>query len=614
MNWPVNPLRGNQTKPLTGEPCAGNPPARFGGGRGRNQSVLPTPIDGKTQVWRVPVGGGEPLAATQVPGGIDRFGLTGDGRTLFYTTSRQEAGGEWKALRQEFGKVQYGHGQDDFTDFFKLDLRSWRVEKIASLKKAVSEMAVPSDGRRLALITAPEDKVLSFEGSSALEILDVATGTSKVLPDELWRAKAPSPYGRLNSLTWSQDGRSLAFVIAFDAYPSEILIARWDGDKPTIFKLDRPARVSLHASVDSPLSIHWRGDKADLCFLGEEKGRVRIYCGAEVQPGKAPTYRCLTPGDVAIDSFGLDTSGDHAAAILGDRRHLPDIFLIDRQDSPRRLTDVNPQTQTWKLPQIKVVKWKGAKGDEVEGILELPADARPGQRLPMIVHLHGGPTAMWNYQLMFTYFGHTLMSSRGYAVFNPNYRGSTGYGDRFLTELVGRENDIEVEDILKGVDAMAEQGIADPERLAVTGWSNGGYLTNCLITRTDRFKAASSGAGEAEAVMEWGIADEPAFPLVFVQGKPWEKPASYQRVSPIFDFGKVRTPTLFHVGGGDERCPPENSRMLYRALRQYLKVPTELLVYPDEPHGLGRYQDRKAKMAWDTAWFDRYVLGKDGGK
>jgi dipeptidyl aminopeptidase/acylaminoacyl peptidase len=585
----------------------------FAAARKRDGASGP-PYDGKTQVWRLPVGGGDPLAITQVPGGIDRFGITGDGRTLFYTTSRQEAGGEWASLRQQFDNVQYGHGKVDLTEVHKLDLQNWRAEKVASLKKAVSEMAVAADGRRLALITAPEDKVLSFEGNSAVEVLDVATGTPKALPDELWRAKAPSPFGRLNSLVWSRDGRSLAFVIAFDGYPSEIIIARWYDNDLTLFRLERPAGVSLHASVDSTLSMEWRGDSADLCFLGEEKGRVRIYCANDVQPGKAPHYQTLTPGDVAVDSFSSDASGDYSAAILGDPRHLPDIFLIGRQTGPRRLTNVNPQTRTWKLPQLKVVKWKGANGDDVEGILELPADARPGQRLPMIVHLHGGPTAMWNYQLFFNFFSlQTLMSSRGYALFSPNYRGSTGYGDRFLTQLIGRENDIEVEDILKGVDAMVDQGYADQDRLAVTGWSNGGYLTNCLIARTGRFKAASGGAGIAEVVMEWGITDEPGFPLAFVQGLPWEKPAAYKRVSPVFDFGKVRTPTLFHVGGGDERCPPEHGRMLYRALRQYLKVPTELLIYPDEPHGPGRYQSRKAKMAWDAAWFDHYVLGKDAG-
>jgi Tol biopolymer transport system component len=202
----------------------------FAAGRKR-EGVSGPPYDGKTQVWRIPVGGGEPLAITQVPGGIDRFGIAGDGRMLFYSTSRQEAGGEWASLRQQFGNVQYGHGKDELTEIYKLDLRNWRAEKVAGVKKAVSEMAVAADGRRLALITAPEDKVLSFEGSSAVEILEVATRSSQALPDALWRAQAPSPYGRLNSLAWSKNGRSLAFVIAFDGYPSEIIIARWNGNR-----------------------------------------------------------------------------------------------------------------------------------------------------------------------------------------------------------------------------------------------------------------------------------------------------------------------------------------------------------------------------------------------
>jgi dipeptidyl aminopeptidase/acylaminoacyl peptidase len=575
------------------------------------------PVDGTTQVWRLPAGGGEPAPVTQVPGGIGRFEVTGNGHTLFYLTSRREAeaAGPWTALRQQFARVQYGHGQEDRTEIHRLDLRIWRTEKVATLNKAVSELAVTPDGQRLALITAPEDKVLSFEGRSAVEILDVASGTLKALPDDLWRARAPSPYGRLTSLAWSRDGRSLAFDIAFDGYPSEILIARWESHDPSMFKLERPAGVSLHGGVDVPPPMQWRGDSGDLCFLGDEKGRVRIYCASGAQPGKPPRYRVLTPGDVAIDSFSGDASGDRVAAILGSPEHLPDLFMVCEENRPQRLTSVNPHVRTWKWPHVKVVRWKGAKGDDVEGILELPADARPGQRLPLIVHLHGGPTQMWNHQLLFHWYSlQTLMSSRGYAIFIPNYRGSTGYGDQFLTELAGRENDIEVEDILRGVDAMIDQGHADPDRLAVIGWSNGGYLTNCLITRTNRFKAAISGAGIAEVTMEWGINDEPAFPLAFLRRLPWEDPAAYQRVSPVFEYGKVRTPTLFHVGGSDERCPPENSRMLYRALRYELKVPTELLVYPGEHHGLMRYQNRKAKMAWDAAWLDHYVLGKDTGK
>jgi dipeptidyl aminopeptidase/acylaminoacyl peptidase len=179
-----------------------------------------------------------------------------------------------------------------------------------------------------------------------------------------------------------------------------------------------------------------------------------------------------------------------------------------------------------------------------------------------------------------------------------------------MTDLVGRENDIEIEDILTGVEALVERGLADPDRLAVSGWSNGGLLTNCIITHTDRFKAASTGAGILDMVLQWGTEDTPGHVVNFMQGLPWQVPDAYRRASAVFGLAKVRTPTLIHVGGSDARCPPGHSRALYRALRHYLNVPTQLVVYPGEGHGLTTRENRAAKMEWDLAWFDRYLMGK----
>ena len=142
------------------------------------------------------------------------------------------------------------------------------------------------------------------------------------------------------------------------------------------------------------------------------------------------------------------------------------------------------------------------------------------------------------------------------------------------------------------------------------GWSNGGYLTNCLITLKDspvKFRAASSGAGILDTVAEWGFNDEPGYPTVFKKGLPWEQPDLYRKTSPTYGLGNVTTPTLIHVGGNDERCPPGQSRMLYRALKEYRHVPTELVVYTGEPHGLSRMSNRRAKMEWDLAWFEKYL-------
>jgi dipeptidyl aminopeptidase/acylaminoacyl peptidase len=125
-----------------------------------------------------------------------------------------------------------------------------------------------------------------------------------------------------------------------------------------------------------------------------------------------------------------------------------------------------------------------------------------------------------------------------------------------------------------------------------------------------KIRAASSGAGILDTVAEWGFNDEPAYPIVFKKGLPWQTPNIYRKTSPTYGIGNVRTPTLIHVGGNDVRCPPGHSRMLYRALKHYQKVPTQLIVYPAEPHGLQKYSDRRAKMEWDLAWFDKYLRGK----
>jgi dipeptidyl aminopeptidase/acylaminoacyl peptidase len=281
-------------------------------------------------------------------------------------------------------------------------------------------------------------------------------------------------------------------------------------------------------------------------------------------------------------------------------------------DSPfGRITNINSHSSAWKVPAIKHITWKAPDGSSVGGVLELPPGYDGKTKLPLVVAIHGGPTTSAKAALEFDpHNGRLYFSAAGYAVLCPNYRGSTGYGDKFVTDLIGHENDIEVKDIIAGVEHLIKEGIADPERVGVMGWSNGGYLTNCLITRKDlpfKLKAASSGAGIVDTVAEWGFNDEPAYPRVFKKGHPWETPDVYKATSPTYALANVKTPTLIHVGGNDVRCPPGHSRMLYRALKEYLNVPTELCEYPGEPHGLSKMSHRLAKMKWDLAWFDKYL-------
>jgi dipeptidyl aminopeptidase/acylaminoacyl peptidase len=272
------------------------------------------------------------------------------------------------------------------------------------------------------------------------------------------------------------------------------------------------------------------------------------------------------------------------------------------------ITNPNKHVSDWNIPSVETVSWLAPDGTTVEGVLELPKGyAKTDGPLPMYVDLHGGPTSARQAELQFSMYGRGLLSTQGWAVLSPNYRGSTGYGDKFLTDLIGRENDIEVQDILAGVDAMIERGIADKDKLAVGGWSNGGYLTNCLIAETDRFKAASSGAGVFEQTMQWSIEDTPGHVVNYAEGLPWEVPDELQRMSPLFEADSISTPTIIHVGAGDARVPAEQSKALFRALYDYLDIPTQLVIYPGTGHGLSKMSHRKAKIEWDNAWLTYWI-------
>jgi dipeptidyl aminopeptidase/acylaminoacyl peptidase len=600
----------------------------FASARKRGDEKDP-PYNGRTQVWVMPLQGGEALPVTRLADGIDAFRLSKDGRALFYTQSREEIDGEWKTLREAHKEIEYGHGKRRVSTLWRLDLSDWRAEKLVDEKRYIRYFALSPGARRVAMITAPDDTLITHEGRSRVDVFDLDTRSVTVLPDSLWREQAPSPYGWLENPCWSSDGRSLAFTVSFDGYPTEILVAEWPASEaeaggagqPAVLRLARPAGVFVTGG------LRWHPGRPHLYFVGDERARARIFCLPQVVGGGQGEPLTITGGDVVV--FAYDFRGEkELVLILGTTLVPQDIYLASadparppagesggsaaeiEQHGYRRITDINPQVARWKLPRISIVSWKGAGGEQVEGILELPPDYQPGTALPTVVELHGGPTDAARLYLQFWIYGRTLLPARGYALFSPNYRGSTGYGDRFLIDLIGRENDIEVEDILTGVDALIERGIADPDRLGVIGWSNGGFLTNCLITRTDRFKAASSGAGVVDQFMQWALEDTPGHVINYMRGLPWDQPEAYRRGSPSFLLGRVKTPTLIHVGADDARVPAAHSRTLFRALHEYVGVPTQLLVYPGQGHGLTTYRFRKAKMEWDLAWFDRYLLGR----
>ncbi len=573
----------------------------FLGNRKREAEKKP-PFDGSTQVWRIAAdGSGEVKAITREAGGVSGYDYTSKADAIYFSKDKEHADQDEFANLRAKTKVEYGHGVRKISEIHKLDLGTWRTEKIVDETRYVRDFAVTRDGKKIAMVSAFDDTVLKSEGESRVDVCEA--GKVVTPPTEAYRKNPKnSPNAWLENLCWSPDGSRFAFTAVHDAFPAELIVGRQDSSQWTTDVVQRKGWevAGYGRGIGSPLL--WANDAA-LIALTDQSGQSGV---AEIN----------TSGGVGTIAWPMGIHIQGFASVGGKRFHLlapRDRFATICSDPGFKdiLTDPNPHTAAWKLPSVQHITWKAPDGTEVGGVLELPFGYKKGDKLPLVVGLHGGPTTSTKADLNFDpHNGRLYFAAAGYAVLFPNYRGSTGYGDKFVTDLIGRENDIEVKDILAGIQHLVKEGIADPARVGCMGWSNGGYLTNCLITLKDspiKFKAASSGAGIVDTVAEWGFNDEPAYPIVFKKGLPWEQPELYRKTSPTYGLGNVTTPTLIHVGGGDERCPPGHSRMLYRALKENLKVPTELVVYTGEPHGLTKLSNRVAKMEWDLAWFDKYL-------
>lgn len=574
----------------------------------KREAEKKAPFDGTTQVWRITPDSTEPQPVTSVEGGVTGFDLSSKANALFYSVDLSETDKDpFSDLRGQHGKLEYAHGKRQISQIWKLDLVTWRAEKLVGDKRYIREFVASPDGKRLGMISAFDDSVVKSEGESRVDIWEDGKITTPAT--EPYRGKAHSPHAWLENLAWSNDGKKLAFNAIFDGYPTELVILTSSESGWHTALMDRPSYLHVNGYGSH---LKWHPD-GDLYFVAEMQGRSFLM-PANPQVLKSMDKEKLP--DRVIYTFDINEAGTLGAYVMGGTNRMGDLYVSEMKAGFgfRKLLDVNPHIKQWKLPTVKNIFWKAKDGSTVGGILELPADHQPGTKLPLVVAMHGGPTTSSKASVEFDpHNGRVYFAAKGYAVLLPNYRGSTGYGDKHLTDLLAKENDIEVNDIIAGVEHLVKEGIADPERVGVMGWSNGGYLTNCLITRKDlpfKLKAASSGAGILDTVMEWGINDEPAYPNVLKKGMPWEVPDVYRKTSPTYGLGNVTTPTLIHVGGNDVRCPPGHSRMLYRALKEFVQVPTELVVYPNEPHGLTKYSNRLAKMEWDLAWFDRYLKGK----
>lgn len=306
----------------------------------------------------------------------------------------------------------------------------------------------------------------------------------------------------------------------------------------------------------------------------------------------------------AIDFFETTADGEtiYFTAHRSDR--LKEVYRTALDSfQPERVTRFTEYVDGWPLGTREVISWRSFDGVEIEGVLYMPEDFDPSARKPLLVILHGGPIQTARPGLLPSPIAAWWLS-RGGVVLEPNFRGSTGYGERFRSLNVGCLYICESQDVLTGVDELVRRGIADPLRMAAAGWSHGGSLAAFLATRSRRFQAISVGAGAVDQQVSYAVSDNQDFYVSYLGGTPWEEPERYAEVSAITTVGESCTPTIIQHGSSDRRIPPANAWLLYRGLRDS-GVPTRLLVY-DGGHGPAPREDL-ALLRHMRDWFDRYV-------
>ncbi|MEM7639436.1 MAG: prolyl oligopeptidase family serine peptidase [Pseudomonadota bacterium] len=358
------------------------------------------------------------------------------------------------------------------------------------------------------------------------------------------------------------------------------------------------------------LAFAWDATGDGLFILGNTGVRSNLY---HYDLGRK-TLRQLTNGDHAIQDWVYDPIADTHIARF-ETMFGPGEYQIMRDESAGfvPLTNIYAEwSRQFDLPRQGVVRWRGRRGVQLEGLLVYPLGYQPGQTYPLVTITHGGPRnsarfGSWNVSRYLP-----VLSAQGYLVFLPNHRGGTGYGDRFVRDMVGGYFRNAHHDVMDGIDELIEDGLADPDQLIKMGWSAGGHMVNKLITHTERFAAASSGAGAADWLSMHGESDVRHGRETVFGGTPWQRAAPrrrYRQDSPLREVWKVTTPTLFFVGEKDVRVPPTQSILMYRGV-QATGTPTVLYQAEGESHNFRKPANQLFKINTELSWFARFARGE----
>ena len=553
--------------------------------------------DNRNNLYMLRAAGGEAEPLTDLKGSVANFEWSPDGRWIAYTMSDAKTEDEEKNDK----------GRNDFR---------WVDENIKMPRLYVLPVAKDANGKRepRKLTTenynvggfdwSPDGKTIVFSHTkspvaddwttSDISLMDVGSGRVTVLAKT--EAAESSP-------VFSPDGTKIAYLASdipvrwAQSYTINLVAAT--GGTPKAAPLSFDAQPSIGG---------WA--KNGTIFFTEAKGTGTGVYGFNADTNKITEIRAE---DAVIGGFNLNHAGTMFGFVRQNSVMPPEVFVAPGANlaAAVQISRVNDELTKMPLPKTEVIKWKSADGRDIEGLLTYPIGYQAGQKVPLILNIHGGPAGVFQQ----TFIGGrgvyplAVLASKGFAILRPNPRGSSGYGTEFRRANIKDWGVGDYQDLMTGVDAVVKMGVADENRLGVMGWSYGGFMTSWIVTQTRRFKAASAGAPVTNLMSFNGTADIPSFVPDYFGGDFWNDPAIYAKHSAMFNIKGVTTPTLIQHGDADIRVPISQGYEFYNALKRQ-GVPTRMIVLPRQPHGPNEPKMQVAAMQSNVEWFEKYLGAK----
>ena len=553
--------------------------------------------DEHTSIYIIPADAGESVRVYQGETNVLAYDWRPDGRGIAFIAA-EPAPEDIEALREKgFNQEIY---EEDWRPrrLFVVDLPEGLAGPVGT-PRMIDVAGQPwsvdwsPDGNRLLTDLSPTPLIDDRYMSRRLHVVDAADG--RVL------ARLENP-GKLGQFGWSPDGKNIALVSARsinDPKEGRLMIASSSGGelRDLVPNFEGHVEAFGFAANDQLIYLASVG-------VGSRVARVSLNGRRDevLYEGTDPVFTRLSLGD---RGRSIALAGESAASPRNAYA-----LRVGRDAAPQRVTDANPWLADYRLAQQEVVRWTAGDGLEIEGLLIHPLDRESGERVPTIVTVHGGPESHYRNGWLTSYsMPGQVAAAQGYAVLYPNYRGSTGRGIAYSRADQGDGMGAEFEDILAGIDYLIQRGLADADRVGITGGSYGGYATAWGSTRhSERFAAGVMFVGISNQLSKTGTSDIPReMEAVHWLTNPYENQALFLERSPISYVNDARTPLLILHGKDDPRVNPGQSRELYRALKMVTDVPVRLVLYPGEGHG-----NRKAAARYDYSlrmlrWFDHFL-------